>query len=65
MDMETGDFLDESGNPTKDIEKAKVRIRKDATHKYLVTPHMDRWVPKGRFKSTNKIFKRERKVRLH
>ena len=21
MDMETGDFLDESGNPTKDIEK--------------------------------------------
>ena len=49
MDMETGDFLDESGNPTKDIEKAKFESVKISNHKYLVTPHMDRWILPGQF----------------
>jgi len=55
MDMETGDFLDESGNPTKDIEKAKFESVKISNHKYLVTPHMDRWVLPGQFPAEQKV----------
>ena len=55
MDMETGDFLDESGNPTKDIEKAKFESVKISNHKYLVTPHMDRWVLPGQFPADQKV----------
>ena len=37
-----GDFLDENGNRTTDIEKFEsVKI---SNHKFLYTPHMDRWI---------------------
>ena len=62
MDMETGDFLDESGNPTKDIEKAKFESVKISNHKYLVTPHMDRWVLPGQFPAYQKVDPQGKKV---
>ena len=62
MDMETGDFLDESGNPTKDIEKAKFESVKISNHQYLVTPHMDRWVLPGQFPAYQKVDPQGKKV---
>ena len=64
MDMETGDFLDESGIPTRDIEKAKFESVKISNHKYLVTPHMDRWVLPGpeQFPAYQKVDPQGKKV---
>lgn len=55
IDKETGDFVDENGNPTKDLEEAKFESVKISNHKYLVTPHMDRWVLPGQFPAEQKV----------
>ena len=49
IDTETGDFLTEGGGTTTDIEKAKFESVKISNNKYLVTPHMDRWILPGQF----------------
>ena len=49
IDTETGDFVAEAGGTTTDIEKAKFESVKISNNKYLVTPHMDRWILPGQF----------------
>ena len=53
-DLQTGDFLDENGNPTTDIEKAKFESVKISNSEFLVTPHMDRWILPGQFPASQK-----------
>ena len=55
IDNETGDFIDENGELTTDIEKAKFESVKISNHKYLVTPHMDRWILPGQFPADQNI----------
>ena len=54
IDLDSGDFLDESGNKTTDIEKAKFESVKISNHKFLYTPHMDRWILPGQFPASQK-----------
>ncbi len=49
VEPSTGLFLDEGGNQTSDITKAKFQSVIVGNHPYLVTPHRDRWLIPGQF----------------
>jgi hypothetical protein len=55
IDIETGDFIAEAGGTTTDIEKAKFESVKISNNKFLVTPHMDRWVLPGQFPADQRV----------
>mgnify|MGYP001240893718 CR=1 FL=1 len=55
IDPTSGDFLDPNGNRTTDIEKAQFESVRISNHKFLVTPHMDRWILPGQFPAEQEL----------